>query len=109
MSALHTKGPWRYSPWHIEEAPSAVYDAENNLVCTTSSDDTARLIAAAPDMLEALVKCVAMLEALKAESGRPVEWGEEDAFRMGEWFEKDDLIAIDAAHAAIARATGAKP
>jgi hypothetical protein len=54
MTDKHTPGPWRYVPWHIEEGPSAVYDANGNLVCTSSSDDTARLIAAAPDMLEAL-------------------------------------------------------
>lgn len=52
MSVAHT--PWRYSPWHIEEGPSAVYDAKGDLVCTASSDDIARLIAAAPDLLEAL-------------------------------------------------------
>ena len=84
MTALHTKGPWRYSPWHIEEAPSAVYDAENNLVCTTSSDDTARLIAAAPDMLEALRNLMRHMP------------------------DYADTVWIDA-QAAIARATGAKP
>lgn len=54
MSGQHTPGPWRFSPWHIEEGPSAVYDANGDLVCTTSSDDTARLIAAAPELLAAL-------------------------------------------------------
>ena len=74
--------------------------------CHADDDADARLIAAAPDLLAALAKCVAMLVALKAESGRSVEWGEEDAFRMGEWFEVDDLRAVDAARAAIAKAPG---
>jgi hypothetical protein len=47
-----------------------------------------------------------MLDALKAESGRDVEWGEEDAFRMGEWFEQDEIAAMDASRAAIAKARG---
>jgi len=50
----HTPGPWKYVPWHIEEDAAAVRAPEGWLICQTSSDDDARLIAAAPDMLEAL-------------------------------------------------------
>jgi hypothetical protein len=59
----------------------------------------------APDvgaLVEALRKCVAMLDALVKESGRGVDWGEEDPFRMGEWFEDQDLANIEAARAALA-------
>jgi hypothetical protein len=66
----------------------------------------ARLIAAAPDMLNALKATLHMLDALVTESGRSVEWGEEDAFRMGEWFEAAELAEIEAARVAIAKATG---
>jgi DNA (cytosine-5)-methyltransferase 1 len=45
--------PWRHVPWHIEEAAAAVRDANGDLVCTTSSDELARLIAATPDLLAA--------------------------------------------------------
>ena len=65
----------------------------------------------APDvavLVEALRRCVAMLGALVAESGRGVEWGEEDAFRMGEWFERDDLLNIEQARAALAAWEGRK-
>jgi hypothetical protein len=52
------------------------------------------------DELEvSLRQCVNMLRSLVAESGRSIEWGEEDAFRMGEWFEKEHLEAIAAARA----------
>ena len=82
------KTPWRFSPWHIEEGPSAVYDANGDLVCTTSSDETAKMIAAAPDMLESLRRVVDTCRA-----GCPA-----------------GLPALSAARAAIARATGeAKP
>ena len=54
MNAGPTPGPWRFVPWHIEEGPSAVRCAEGWIVATTSSDDDARLIAAAPDLADAL-------------------------------------------------------
>lgn len=44
---------------------------------------------------EAARKCVALLDGLVAESGRGIDYGEEDAFRMGEWFEDADLAAIE--------------
>ena len=50
----HTPGPWKYSPCHIEEGPPVVLAADGWIIATTSSDDDARLIAAAPDLLEAL-------------------------------------------------------
>lgn len=57
MSA--TPGPWRFVPWHVEEGPPAVRCAEGWIVATTSSDDDARLIAAAPDLAEALFNLLA--------------------------------------------------
>jgi hypothetical protein len=60
----------------------------------------------APDvgaLAEALRECVAMLDALVKESGRGVDWGEEDPFRMGEWFEDQDLASIEAARATLAK------
>ena len=47
---------------------------------------------------------VAMLDALVTESGRGVEYGEEDSFRMGEWFEAEDIAQIEAARAALSTA-----
>jgi hypothetical protein len=50
----------------------------------------------------ALRTCINMLDDLVAESGRGIEYGEEDAFRMGEWFDDHDLMNVEAARAALA-------
>lgn len=44
---------------------------------------------------EAARKCLVILDGLVAESGRGIDYGFEDAFRMGEWFEDADLAAIE--------------
>lgn len=49
----------------------------------------------------ALRNCIGLLDGLVAESGRSIEWGEEDPFRMGEWFEVEDLEQIKEARAAL--------
>ena len=49
----------------------------------------------------ALHNCVGMLDQLVAESGRDIEWGAEDPFRMGEWFEPEDLAQIKQARTAL--------
>lgn len=49
---------------------------------------------------------VGLLTGLVAESGRDVGYGEEDTFRMGEWFEAHDLAAIEAARAALSTTEG---
>lgn len=51
---MHTPGPWEYVPWHIAEGNSQVRAPEGWLICEASSDSNARLIAAAPDLLEVL-------------------------------------------------------
>jgi hypothetical protein len=54
----------------------------------------------------ALRDCADLLDGLVAESGRSIEWGEEDPFRMGEWFEPEDLAKIERARAALAEIEG---
>lgn len=80
----------------IEDLEAQLYAAAPDLhrICGEQADETERL-------REALAPCVKMLLALVAESGRGVEWDEEDAFRMGEWFEQEDLAAIEAARKAL--------
>lgn len=51
-------------------------------------------------LLDGVDGCLNLLDGLVAESGRGVEWGEEDAFRMGEWFEDHDIALIAATRAA---------
>ena len=69
-------------------------------------ETTAELNAENERLREALKPCVSMLDALVNESGKSVEWGEEDSFRMGEWFEDGDLSNIEAARAALAQKGG---
>ena len=47
--------------------------------------------------LEHLKFCLMRLDELVLESGRSIEYGEEDPFRMGEWFEPLELMAIEEA------------
>lgn len=61
MGEMPASGDWKYSPSHVEEGPSAVRHKDGWLVCATSSDDYARLIAAAPDMAESLDEAREML------------------------------------------------
>lgn len=54
MTHSHTKGPWRYNPDHI-----AVFDADKIRICTLPDlregrEERGNLIAAAPELLEAL-------------------------------------------------------
>ena len=52
-------------------------------------------------MRAALRNCLSLLDALIAESKRSIEWGAEDPFRMGEWFESKELEQIEEARAAL--------
>ena len=77
-------------------------------------DNARAALAAAPQpavdpLREALRACVNMLLDLVEESGRSVDYGEEDPFRMGEWFDHDDITAIDKARAALAAAPQPAP
>ncbi len=56
MNTKHTPGPWKYIAWHGQHG---VHDAMDNDVCETFGEDAeanARLIAAAPELLEALMR-----------------------------------------------------
>ena len=136
MTQKHTKGPWVVRqaekwPWDISIEPNILhitriaygtsdktlddvrngnafgYDKRESIARMVAEQEAnARLIASAPELLEALEKTLEMLEELKIESGRGIDWGEEDAFRMGEWFERDEIAAMKIAGAAIAKAKG---
>lgn len=95
MSAAHTPGPWRSSGTHVwsEAAKDRGNVAEcEDFECSTDAERAAnaRLIAAAPEMLEAL-RVIAAWEP----SRRPDEEGGMSI-----------MEAIDTARAAIARAEG---
>lgn len=65
MSAKHTKGPWRIDSgrYGIHIRSGKTIDAlGGNLVAQSFCNIDARLIAAAPDLLEALIDCRRALE-----------------------------------------------
>lgn len=75
-AAKATQGPWGYSPWHIEEGPSAVVKKENGdnwYIANTSSDDDAAYIAAAnPEVIISLLDDNARLrDAVKPFADHP--------------------------------------
>lgn len=110
----HTPGPWTFSRWdqfgearfYVAQAEGAPYtpnysDVATLIAETVSSEyvsiqeANARLIAAAPDLLEALQKCTEWMEQLRA-SGDAGNW---------QWSDGDEYMQ---AIAAIAKATGEK-
>ncbi len=96
MSAKHTPGPWKFSAESIDPEWSVVTTAGGSVIANVNDRHdqlaNARLIAAAPDMLEALSK----LMDLNDNSG---PFG-------GEILEDRITRAWDAARAAIAKAEG---
>ena len=80
---------------------------ERNLM--QSAADHIDALAAERDKLAGQLRAMLkILDETIAESGRGIEWGEEDAFRMGEWFD-DDMPAIEEARATLSRITGETP
>jgi hypothetical protein len=55
-------------------------------------------------LVSSVHNCIGMLDLLVADSGMSVDWDAEDPFRMGEWFEKEDIEQLEEARAAIAAA-----
>lgn len=55
MAERHAELPWKFSPWHIEEGPSAVRCSTGYLVCETAGDADAKLIVKAVNNHDALV------------------------------------------------------
>ena len=62
----HTPTPWRFSPSHVEEGPSAVRTGqtypEDYIVCTTASDADAELIVKAVNAHDALVETLRLAQ-----------------------------------------------
>lgn len=57
------KGPWGFTPGHIEEGEAAVRLANGDYVCTASSDATATLIALAPTLAAEVIALRAKVAA----------------------------------------------
>lgn len=65
-SAQHTPGPWTFEPGTIDDFPYVIY-GEDCLCVESGKDSDARLIAAAPDLLEALERTLSWLTSYKGE------------------------------------------
>ncbi|MEJ2897752.1 hypothetical protein RVU96_17695 [Bordetella avium] len=94
MTTKHTKGPWRYDyePGYCGE----LIAADGSVVCVFTEEpglDDAKVLAAAPDLLEALQETQSLLTAMLHEQ-RPQS-------------EVEAQIAEN--RAAIAKATGGQP
>lgn len=95
MTNKHTPGPWRSDFLEQGNGPLSgsflVHDHDPmNPLAVAYSEENARLIAAAPELLKALKDCEARLDLL-VESGR---------------YKMLDAVAAENARAAIAKATG---
>ena len=94
----HTPGPWRYAPTNTETVSHLVRCSEGYAVADVTHwfdlpvDANARLIAAAPDMLEALQSAQESIATFIGVHGYPFESGAGDVLRE--------------VNAAIAKATG---
>lgn len=109
----HTPGPWVFhGPGSGDKALPITgahreYVGSDGLICEVYYDDVttegaaeqeanARLIAAAPDVLEALQECAVTLQSITD------SFNGEDMIDLG----TDGVVALNRARAAIARATG---
>lgn len=119
----HTPGPWvngLESDWSIDTDSSNAFchvgpeggDPVAIVVTTCSWDDdefdaNTRLIASAPELLEALKDAHRIIMEIDAYMKRPKrgDWGTECALCMGELLD-DDREAIEAMRAAITKAEG---
>jgi hypothetical protein len=81
--AEHTQTPWRMSPWHIEEGPSAVRTGkdypEDFIICTTASDEDAAFIVKAVNNHDAMIQALDDLKMHAIEDGSfmmvpTIEW-----------------------------------
>jgi len=75
-------------------------------LATQTRNELRRQDAKISELRFALSRTLAMLDELKAESGRPYDYGEEDPFRMGEWFEAEDVEAMEAARSILSEFGG---
>jgi hypothetical protein len=71
----HTPLPWAFSPWHIEEGPSAVRAPAGHLVTTTASDADAAYIVKACNAFPDLVMALEQIAAIENKEFGP-DWEE---------------------------------
>lgn len=108
--AIRKRGQGEIEVALIGPTTRAFYEAYE-IILALPVPTEAELLAAAMELpqikalRDALAGCLPIIGDLVKESGRSVEYGEEDAFRRGEWFESGDLQKVEAAQAALAEGT----
>lgn len=94
MASSHTHGPWRTKRWTSKESGIvATIDGKESDICGYALNANARLIAAAPELLAALIALAPILATAESNASGNPEWEAVSA-------------KINAARAAIAKATG---
>lgn len=112
MSAGHTPGPWCAEPADMfgdhnivlgdnADDARAIAAVVSNLRAPSEVEANARLIAAAPDLLEACQELIGVIDSVDGEA----DYSKEEWAALG----SAKLHAEDRIRAAIARATGEQP
>ena len=76
----HTPGPWIFQNYKIRNSPPVIGTQQGRVLCVMHTNDDAdgRLIAAAPELLQALLELLPTLEdqriAASARAARCVPW-----------------------------------
>lgn len=82
MTTKHTPGPWAFSlnEGHTAHEIWSTYGPERGIsfVANVAAKSDARLIAAAPEMLAALLKCHAQLANSEQELQESGDWGDDE-------------------------------
>jgi len=95
-----TQGKWKHEPWSPQESQVvASYGGKRTLICAGVMPDDARLIAAAPCLLEAGERLIAAYKAKQ-------EWPDNDTTKAFDRMLFEVEYAEDDMRAAIAKARG---
>lgn len=86
----------------LRESCPVTQGMESTEICDnyTEAADALEALTARVVALEGhLSKCLDLLDMAIEDHGKGKDWGEEDAFRMGEMFGREDIAAVQAARA----------
>ena len=105
MKKKFTPGPWivdfdlcdEEGPLDVPEVNGRILDQDNCVACQASTEANVFLIAAAPEMYEALKADIAEMEQVAGKLGKWAEWDD---------FTKTLYARIDAARALLAKIEG---
>lgn len=84
MTTKHTKGPWRVAGANVKSESDIGIHGKDYIICDMCRDGyddseqmaNAALIAAAPELLVAVQRCLNYIEGAEAESGQTLQCGD---------------------------------